>query len=44
MTAGEEQLSLEPAYANRGLFSDHFLRDRLPDWPELANVDVPGGR
>jgi hypothetical protein len=44
MTASEEQLSLEPAHANQGLFSDHFLHDRLPDWPEFANVDVAGGR
>lgn len=31
-------LALGP-YVNRKLFSDHFLRERLPAWPEFAGCD-----
>lgn len=31
-------LALGP-YVNRKLFSDHFLQERLPAWPEFASAD-----
>ncbi len=38
-SAGDQlALALGP-YDNRKLFSDHFLRDRLPAWPEFVAAD-----
>ena len=40
-TTGDQlALALGP-YDNRKLFSDHFLRERLPAWPEFVAAD-PG--
>jgi len=39
-TGDQLALALGP-YDNRKLFSDHFLRERLPTWPEFAAAD-PG--
>ncbi len=37
MNGTRSQLELaHPAVENHGLFSDHFLQNRLPAWPELA--------
>jgi type I restriction-modification system DNA methylase subunit len=37
--AEQLRLALGP-YENRNLFSDHFLRDILPTWPEFAAADA----
>ena len=37
-TGAQLALALGP-YDNRKLFSDYFLRERLPAWPEFAAVD-----
>ena len=37
-TGAQLALALGP-YDNRKLFSDHFLRERLPAWPEFAAAD-----
>lgn len=38
--SSSDQLSLALGpYDNRRLFSDHFLRERLPQWPEFAAAD-----
>jgi type I restriction-modification system DNA methylase subunit len=37
--AEQLRLALGP-YENRSLFSDHFLRDILPTWPEFAAADT----
>ena len=39
LSAFERQLELAGAFANRGLFSEHFLLERLPEWPEFARPD-----
>ena len=36
--AHQNALELEP-FANRGLFSDRFLAEMLPKWPEFAEAD-----
>jgi hypothetical protein len=33
------ELALGP-FRNQRLFSDHFLADRLPEWPEFARLDA----
>lgn len=41
MTEPERQLELALGpFQNRRLFSEHFLRDRLPAWPEFAELDA----
>lgn len=42
MTGAARQLRLPGIgyYESRGLFSDHFLRDRLPTWREFAELDT----
>jgi hypothetical protein len=37
--AEQLKLALGP-YVNRNLFSDHFLKDILPTWPEFADTDA----
>lgn len=39
--AEQLELALGP-YDNRKLFSDHFLEDRLPSWPEFIAVESQG--
>jgi len=39
--AEQLRLALGP-YVNRKLFSDHFLKEILPTWPEFAEVDSAG--
>lgn len=41
MTEPEEQLELALGpFRNQRLFSDHFLADRLPAWPDFAQLDA----
>lgn len=41
MTEPERQLELALGpFQNRRLFSEHFLRERLPEWPEFAEFDT----
>ncbi|HEV2772139.1 MAG TPA: hypothetical protein VGV57_04845 [Thermoleophilaceae bacterium] len=42
LSASEPQLELAGAFSNRGLFSDHFLLERLPEWPEFVEGDLTG--
>ncbi len=39
--AEQLRLALGP-YENRNLFSEHFLQDILPRWPEFADADASG--
>jgi hypothetical protein len=39
--AEQLRLALGP-YQNRKLFSDHFLKDILPTWPEFTAADARG--
>lgn len=40
MTGPQEQLALALGpFRNQRLFSDHFLTDRLPEWPEFRSQD-----
>lgn len=39
--AEQLELALGP-YDNRKLFSDHFLEDRLPSWPEFIAIEPRG--
>jgi hypothetical protein len=36
--AGQEELGLAPVQYG-GLFSENFLRTRLPEWPEFEQLD-----
>lgn len=41
MTEPERQLELALGpFQNRRLFSEHFLRDRLPEWPDFADLNA----
>jgi hypothetical protein len=41
LSSPDRQLALAlGAFRNRGLFSDHFLAERLVEWPEFAGADV----
>ena len=43
MTGPEQQLELALGpFRNQRLFSDHFLADRLPEWPAFAHLDAAG--
>ena len=41
MTGPAQQLELALGpFRNQRLFADHFLLERLPEWPEFANLDA----
>lgn len=43
MTEPKQQLELALGpFRNQRLFADHFLRERLSDWPEFAGLDAAG--
>ncbi|MGH2744115.1 MAG: Eco57I restriction-modification methylase domain-containing protein [Thermoleophilaceae bacterium] len=41
MTGAEQQLELALGpFRNQRLFAEHFLADRLPEWPDFARLDA----
>jgi Eco57I restriction-modification methylase/N-6 DNA Methylase len=43
VTGVEQQLELALGpFRNQQLFSEHFLRERLPEWPQFADLDAAG--
>src|SRR5262245_11834063 len=43
MSATQAQLAFEPPIHNRGLFANHFIKERLPEmaeWDEIDGLDA----